>query len=354
MLPVPMIAMVMMGFPGSGSTGSPCFDAVSMPRILSGAIRNDMAISSHYFPRYVRNPMDLLDGIRAFVATAQTGSFTAGAERLGLSNRLASKYVAELEERLGVRLLQRTTRKVGITAAGEALLARAPALIEDLDDLVSGLSERSDRLSGLIRITAPLILGALYIKGLVSRFAALHPDLSIDLQLNDRYVDLAAHGVDVAFRIGEPDLQSLRVRRLGAIRTAIVAAPSYLARTSPPERPEDLMRHACIVDTNRRDPLRWRFARDGRAVEVPIRGRLSVNNTQVASELASDGLGLALCPRFVVEDSIRAGRLVPLLEAYEPPGLPLNIVYLGGRTVPRKLRALIDFAVADVGRRPVL
>ena len=298
--------------------------------------------------------MDLLDGIRAFVATAQAGSFTAGAERLGVSNRLASKYVAELEDRLGVRLLQRTTRKVGLTAAGEELLARAPALIEDLDELVSGFSERSDHLSGMIRITAPLILGALYIKGLVSRFAGLHPDLAIDLQLSDRYVDLAARGVDIAFRIGEPDLQSLRVRRLGTIRTAVVAAPAYLARAPRPECPADLAEHACIIDTNRRDPHRWRFARDGEAVEVAIRGRLSVNSAQVASELAMDGFGLAVCPRFVVEDDIRAGRLVSLLDDFEPPGLPLNIVYLGGRTVPRKLRALIDFAVADIGRRQVL
>lgn len=305
-----------------------------------------------YNPFAIR--MDLLDGIRAFVATAQTGSFTAGAERLGLSNRLTSKYVAELEARLGVRLLQRTTRKVGITAAGEELLARAPALIEDLDDLVSGLSERSDRLSGLVRITAPLILGALYIQGLVSRFAALHPALAIDLRLEDRYVDLAAQGVDIAFRIGEPELQSLRIRRLGTIRTAVVASPAYLAQTPRPERPEDLAEHACIVDTNRRDPHRWRFARDGEQVEVAIRGRLSVNSAQVASELAMEGFGLAVCPRFVVEADIRAGRLVSLLDDCEPPGLPLNIAYLGGRTVPRKLRALIDFAVADVGRRELL
>lgn len=298
--------------------------------------------------------MDLLDGIRAFVATAQTGSFTAGAERLGISNRLTSKYVAELEDRLGVRLLQRTTRKVGLTAAGEELLARAPAVIEDVDEILAGLSERSDRLTGVIRITAPLTFGALYMRGLVSRFAALHPDLAIDLQLNDRYVDLAAQGVDVAFRIGEPDLQTQRVRRLGTIRTALVAAPSYLACASRPDRPEDLAQHACVVDTNRRDPLHWRFSRDGEEFDVAIRGRLSVNNAQVASELAMDGFGLAVCPRFVVEDDIRAGRLVSLLEDHEPIGLPLNIVYLGGRTMPRKLRALIDFAVADIGQRQVL
>lgn len=298
--------------------------------------------------------LDLLDGIRAFLATAQTGSFTAGADRLGISNRLASKYVAELEERLGVRLLQRTTRKVGLTAAGEELLARAPALVGDVDDLLAGLSERSDRLSGLIRITAPVTFGALYIKGLVSRFAALHPDLRIDLHLDDRYVDLAARGIDLAFRIGEPNLQTQRVRRLGTIRSVVVAAPDYLARVARPEQPEDLAGHDCIIDTNRREPLTWRFARDGREVAVTIRGRLSVNNAQVACAFAIDGFGIAACPRFAVEEEIRAGRLVPLLEAYTATGSPLNGVYLGGRTMPRKLRALIDFAVADIGRSKML
>lgn len=298
--------------------------------------------------------LDLLDGIRAFVATARAGSFTAGAERLGISNRLASKYVAELEARLGVRLLQRTTRKVGLTPAGEELLARAPALIDDVDDLLAGVSERSDRLSGLIQITAPVTFGVLCIEGLVRRFAALHPDLRIDLNLDDRHVDLAAQGIDLAFRIGEPTLQTQRVRRLGTIRIAVVAAPDYLARVARPERPQDLAGHGCIIDTNRREPLTWRFSQDGREVAVSVRGRLSVNNAQVASAFAIDGFGIAACPRFAVEADIRAGRLVPLLEDYPAIGAPLNGLYLGGRTVPRKLRALIDFAVADIGRSKAL
>lgn len=294
--------------------------------------------------------MDLLDGIRAFVATAQAGSFTAGATRLGLSNRLASKYVAELEDRLGVRLLQRTTRKVGLTAAGESLLARAPGLIGDFDDLLAGLSENSERLSGLIRITAPVTFGGLYIKAMASRFAALHPDLAIDLQLNDRHVDLAAQGIDVAFRIGAPDLQTYKVRRLGAVRTAVVAAPDYIARLGAPARPEDLGRYGCIVDTNRRDPFHWTFTRDGEEVQVAIHGRISVNSARVAGDFAIDGFGIALCPRFMVEEEIRSGQLITLLDGYEPAGFALNILYLGGRTMPRKLRALIDFAIADARR----
>ncbi|GLO80031.1 hypothetical protein MACH23_34520 [Sulfitobacter pontiacus] len=146
--------------------------------------------------------MDIVDELKAFVATARTGSFTAGAEQLGVSNRLTSKYVAELEARLGARLLQRTTRKVGLTPAGEDLLARAPAVLDELDALLGAVSEGSRGLSGIIRVSAPVTFGEVYVAGMLARFAEAHPDLTFDLRLDDRYVDLAADGIDLAFRMG--------------------------------------------------------------------------------------------------------------------------------------------------------
>ncbi len=295
--------------------------------------------------------MDLLDCIRAFVATAETGSFTAAAERLSMSNRLTSKYVAELERRLGTRLLQRTTRAVGLTAAGQDLLARAPALLEDLDDLLSSVAEDPVQLSGHIRVSAPITFGAVYIKGMLGRFLAQYPGVSVDLQLDDRYVDLARHGIDIAFRIGEPDLQSLKVRRLGMLGSVLVASPGYLVHRAPPVHPADLATHDCIIDTNRRHPLRWNLSANGMTETVIVQGRFSVNNAQIAAEFAGEGLGIALCPHFVVSGQLQDGRLVALLPDYEAPRHPLNMVYLEGRTMPRKLRALIEFAATDAKHR---
>lgn len=157
--------------------------------------------------------MDLVDKLKAFVATAQTGSFTAAANQLGVSNRLTSKYVADLEAQLGVRLFQRTTRKVGLTPTGEDLLARAPALLDDLDGLLADVSEGSRGFVGMIRIAAPVTFGETYVAGMLGRFTQHYPELTIDLRLNDRQADLAAEGIDVAFRIGQSDMLSLKARK---------------------------------------------------------------------------------------------------------------------------------------------
>lgn len=293
--------------------------------------------------------MDLLDGLRAFVAVAESGSFTAAAARLGMSNRLSSKYVAELESRLGTRLLQRTTRRVGLTAAGETLLARAPALLEDLDSLLADLAEGTRGFSGTLRISAPVTFGERYVQDLLGRFAALHPALTIDLRLNDAHVDLAAEGIDLAFRIGEsPGVSALKRRRLGVIRSALVASPGYLAQHPAPQSPGDLAAHACIVDTNRADPARWLFSVAGAPVRVSVSSRFMVNSAQVARDLAVRGQGIAYCPVFVLGDDLAQGRLVRLLPGQEGPPHPVSAVYLGGRSLPRKVRALIDFAVADI------
>lgn len=290
--------------------------------------------------------MDLIDGLKAFVATAQTGSFTEAAERLGISNRLTSKYVAELEQRIGARLLQRTTRKVGLTPAGQELLNRAPALLDELADMLDLVTEESHGLSGLLRVSAPVTFGEIYIKDLLGRFAQLHPDLSIDLRMNDALVDLATGGFDLAFRIGSSDVSSLKVRKLGNIRSSLVASPEYLSRHARPKTPRDLSEHVCIVDTNRRDTP-WVFiAGEEEVIFAPSR-RYLVNSALVARDWAIDGLGVTLCPDFVLKQSLDEGRLVPLLEDYGLHAHPFSAVYLEGNILPRKVRALIDFAVDD-------
>ncbi|MBY6116929.1 LysR family transcriptional regulator [Mameliella alba] len=298
--------------------------------------------------------MDITDELRAFVATAQTGSFTAAADRLGVSNRLTSKYVAELEARLGVRLFQRTTRKVGLTPAGADLLARAPALLDDLDDLLAEVAEGSRGFAGVIRVSAPVTLGEIYLAAMLGRFAEANPGLSLDLRLSDSFADLASEGIDLAFRIGQSEMLSLKARKLGESRSLLVASPSYVAAHGAPEAPEQLSAHSCIVDTNRRIPRRWRFLRDGAEHVAHVEGRFHVNSARAAAELALAGQGLAYAPRFAVWSELAAGRLVPVMTAYEGEAGALSAVYLEGRVLPRKVRALIDFALRDIRSAGIL
>ena len=308
------------------------------------------------YPHFVLNgvAMDLVDELKAFVATAQTGSFTAAAGQLGVSNRLTSKYVAELEARLGVRLLQRTTRKVGLTPAGEDLLARAPAILDELDDLIGEVSEGSRGFSGMVRISASVTFGEIWVAGMLERFARRNPQLQLDLRLNDRHVDLAAEGIDVAFRMGQTDLQSLKAKKLGSFRSLLVASPDYLAQRGMPQEPADLAAHDCIVDTNRRVPKRWVFGQAGKEVAVTVQGRFLVNSARAAADLAAKGLGLAYAPWFALGEALSTGRLVAVMPAWTGLESPLNAVYLEGRALPRKVRALIDFAAEDIRSADIL
>jgi DNA-binding transcriptional LysR family regulator len=294
--------------------------------------------------------MDLIDELKAFVATAQTGSFTTAAGQLGVSNRLTSKYVAELETRLGVRLLQRTTRKVGLTPAGEDLLARAPALLDDLDALIGDVSEGSRGFAGVIRVSASVTFGEIWVAGMLERFGQANPALSFDLRLNDRHVDLAAEGIDVAFRLGRTETQSLKARKLGNFRSVLVASPDYLARRGHPQDLGDLAGHDCIIDTNRRTPRRWNFDAGAGTGEtsVNVTGRFQVNSARAAVELAVKGQGLAYAPRFVLREAIASGLVVRVLPGHLGETSPLSAVYLEGRVLPRKIRGLIDFAAEEV------
>ncbi len=293
--------------------------------------------------------MDVIDGLKAFVITAQTGSFTDAANRLGISNRLTSKYVAQLEDKIGARLLQRTTRQVGLTPQGEELLARAPALIAELDDLLSCVSEDAKGLTGSLRISAPVTFGEMYISKMLSRFSESHPNLSVDLRLNDSHVDLASEGFDVAFRIGSPDLNTLKVRKLGTITSVLVASEQYIERYGVPETPDDLPNHICIQDTNRREGNRWIFTKGDKVYSIHPSKNFTVNNARIAKSWAQNGMGIALCPSFILNKykDDEKGKLVRLLPDYEMTVLPICAVYLNGKVIPKKVRALIDFAIQD-------
>lgn len=292
--------------------------------------------------------MDTLDQLRAFIATAQYGSFTGGAEVLGISNRLTSKYVAELERKLGTRLLQRTTRKVGLTPEGEALLAKAPRLLEELDSLLGEFGADGGMLRGTLRISAPVTFGETRLAGLIDRFSRAHRGLKIDLRLSDGFVDLASEGIDLAFRIGVLEHHSLRQRKLGEFGSILVASPEYLDRAGRPSTPADLPGHECIIDTNRRNPHRWIFTKDGLDETVTVSGRINVNSARAALRLAREGAGIAYAPDFSLVETDLDGQLERLLPDYATAPGAISIVWLDGHSTPPKVRALIDFAAAEL------
>ena len=292
--------------------------------------------------------MDIIETLRAFVATAQAGSFTGAADQLGVSNRLTSKYVAELEERLGVRLLQRTTRRVGITPAGEALLSRAPAILDELDELLADASEEARGLSGLIRVSAPVTFGETYIATMLSRFMDQHPGVTVDLRLDDAYVDLATAGIDLAFRIGTGNALTVKARRLGEMKVFLVASPDYLAERGEPKSPDELSGHLFIRDSNLRNQRRWILKREGDEVSIDPKGNFTVNSARIACKLAVAGRGIAFTPLFASSHHLASGELQAVLPEYEGEPSAVSAAYLEGPGLPRRLRSLIEFAATDI------
>ena len=293
--------------------------------------------------------MDLVDGMRVFVASVETGSFSGAAARLGISPKLASKYMAELEARLEAQLLHRTTRRLGLTVAGEQLMAQVPEWLDQLDDIQTSLREAKRGLSGTIRVSAAVTHGEMVLAPLMRRFRATHPELTIDLRLSDQFVDLASAGIDIAIRIGRLDDSALIARKLGQIRLIMVASPGYLASNGQPDSLNDIAGHICIRDTNMRGDGAWPLEHGGQLVRVPVSGHFMVNSARVARDLAVEGEGIAFCPDYVVHSSITEGLLEEVLPDTFGPQLDIHAVHLPRRRLPRRTRALMDFLVENLG-----
>lgn len=284
--------------------------------------------------------MDRLNAERMFVKVVETGSFAAAAQRLGTSSGQASKLVARLEAELGVKLLNRTTRALFLTEAGQTYAERLRGLIEAFDDLETETRNAAVAPRGRLRLTAPLSFGTIRLAPVLVRFAAEFPDIALDVQFADRIVNLVDEGFDAAIRVGNPGDGTLIGRKLGVARMLCVAAPDYLARLPAPAEPAALAAHACIIDTNFRDPHHWPFAQ---GQKVAVAGRLAFSNASACLCAAEAGLGIACLPDFVAADSLAAGRVQQVLAAFEPPPLGIHALYPGGRHLPAKVRVLVDF-----------
>jgi DNA-binding transcriptional LysR family regulator len=296
--------------------------------------------------------MDLVDGIRVFVASVETGSFSGAALRLGMSPKLASKYMAELEALLGTQLLHRTTRRLGMTAAGEQLMARAPDWLNELDEMTGELREVRRGLSGTLRVSAPVTYGERQVLPLMRRFRAPHPDLVVDLRLSDRFVDLAAEGIDVAIRIGRLDISALIARKLGQTSLLLVASPGHLDVAGRPETLDDLTHRTCIRDTNMRGDGAWPLMLDGQMHRISVSGPYLVNSASLARDLAVEGEGIALCPDYMVQADLDAGRLEHVLPQVCGPQLDIHAVHIGQRRLARRTRAFLDFVVRELADTP--
>lgn len=286
--------------------------------------------------------MDTLDCMKAFAAVAETGSFTEAARRLRLSRALVSKYVARLEDRLGARLLSRTTRTVSLTETGHAYRERCMTILDQLEQAEAVAASGQIEPHGMLRLSAPRTFGERHLVGAVADFIAAHPNIEMTIDFNDRFVNLIEEGYDVAVRIGRLADSSLIARRLTGVPIRIVASSAYLGAAGRPSRPEDLAGHECIIDTNLARDRRWTFADGDRRIDVAVGGRIATNSAEAVWNLALAGAGIARIPDFEIGPDIAEGRLVALLEDFSSPQIAAYAVYPQGRFVPAKTRAFVD------------
>lgn len=296
--------------------------------------------------------MDKLDAMQAFVKVVTLGSYAGAGRDLGLTRSAVSKAVMELEQILGARLLDRTTRRVGPTEAGLAYYERCMDILARVEETEMQVSRLHDEPKGVLKINAPMSFGALYLGSAIAAFMTAYPDLRIELSLNDRFVDPIEEGVDVTIRIASLADSSFIARKLAPARRVLVAAPAYFAARGRPQHPDDLARHRCLNYGHTTTLQRWQLTAAGETVSVPINAVLCSNNGNILHAAALAGHGIALLPTFLVGPDIRAGRLETALDDHPPLELGIYALYPPNRYLAAKTRLLIDFLVERFGEPP--
>jgi DNA-binding transcriptional LysR family regulator len=295
--------------------------------------------------------MDRLDELATFITIVDAGNLTTAARRLRRSPPAVTRALASLEQRVGVRLIERTTRRLATTEAGRRLADQARRLLADYEETIRDAAGEEARLAGLLRITAPLLFGRLHVMPVVSRFLDAHPALRAELLLSDHYLDLIEEGLDIAIRIGSLPDSSLVSRRLGTVSRVLVASPTYIATHGMPRAPAELTQHAIIFTTGRGVPLEWRFRIGARERAVHLAPRLLVNQVDAALLAARDGRGIASALSYQVAHDLASGRLLRILAAFEREPEPVQLVVPSARLMPRRVRAFIDHATAALPSR---
>lgn len=293
--------------------------------------------------------MGELESIRTFLMVAEHKSFSAAARMLGTTPASVTRTVAALEERLGLQLLLRTTRQVSLTSAGAVYAARVAPLVEGLTKATEETRDLQKVTTGSLRISAPMSLGLKVLPRILSQFALVHPTTTVAVDLSDRFVDIVEEDYDLAIRIsGPPTDKSTIWRKICLVPRVLVASPEFLARNGTPERPEDLVGRECLSYHDKRQTEVWSLTRSGITRNIEARGRFSVNNGDFLDRLAVAGEGIALLPHFIVEDELKAGRLVTVLDQWSAPEIWLTLYYPPYEYLPLKVATFSDFFETNV------
>jgi DNA-binding transcriptional LysR family regulator len=289
----------------------------------------------------------------AFVRVVDAKGFSAAAPALGLTPSAVSKLVTRLETRLGVRLLQRTTRALHLTEEGEAFYGAARRIVGEIETLENQISGQSNTPHGLLRVTTSLAFATHQLAPVIGEFLERFPQLQLELLPTDRVVDMVEEGVDIAIRIGRLADSSFMVRKIGEDTRLICAAPSYLARRGTPRRPEELARHNCIISRDRSYLNRWPFRIDGQIREIEVGGRVAVTEGEAQMRMAQQGLGIVRLTRLTVAGAVKSGELISLLEGFraEEP-IPIHAVYPHRRHLAPKVTAFIEFILEKFSPPP--
>lgn len=289
--------------------------------------------------------MNKVQEMATFVAVVEAGSFIGAVASLGLSKPAVSRHVGDLEQRLGVRLLQRTTRRLSLTQEGQAFYLRCKEILATIDEAENEISTRSGEPSGLLRINAPLTFGVMHLAPLWGGFARQYPQVSLDVTLSDRVVDLIDEGYDLAVRIGTLQTSALVSRKLASTRMLLCASPGYLAEHGTPNHPAELSQHRTISYTYWSGREEWHFTGPQGPVSVRTKACLHANNGDTCCAAARDHLGIVLQPSFLVYRDLRSGALVELMPAYRAAELNIYAVYPTRKHLPLKVRRAVDFLV---------
>ncbi|SDX46538.1 transcriptional regulator, LysR family [Pseudomonas syringae] len=273
-----------------------------------------------------------------FARAVETGSFSAAGRDLGLGQPNVSRYVAALEDHLQTRLLHRSTRKLALTPEGERYYAEVQRILDAVEESESSFRENVDP-SGMLRVACPTALAHAFVLPHVPAFLERYPGLTLDLQINDRYVSLVDEGAELAIRIGHLEDSALRARRIGLFERVFVASKGYLAKRGVPVMPDDLREHDCVIYTLLSSGATWHF----RDTEVPVSGRLRVNSPEAVRESVNAGLGVGHGPQWLFEEGLKNGNLQLLLTAHTAPMVPVQIVYVANRLLPTRAIVFMDF-----------
>jgi DNA-binding transcriptional LysR family regulator len=288
---------------------------------------------------------DLLDGVAVFVGVINTGSFTAAAEALGHSTSYVSKTVSRLEKRLGSRLLNRTTRTISLTDVGKSYFERCNQIIIDAENAERSISQLQDTPRGLLRVNAPVSFGSIYLLDHLSKFMNSFPEITLEVEFNDRMIDVVAEGYDVVIRAGQIPDSNLVARKFTTSKSIVVGSPDYFKKNGRPETANELEHHACLAYSLIPNPTLWEFIKDGNRTAVKITPRLMCNNAAVEVAMAVNGVGIGRIPLFCCEQELAKGELEIILDDYEQPEIGVYAVFPHRQYLTAKVRAFVDFLV---------